>query len=94
MWVCRTDHGLTPHRKLLAVPLTKVKKKDREWKSAIIDKVRNYCDQYNCIYVFKYYNMRNDRFKELREVRYSTPLDVCCYNNTRSKRVQTTQTLA
>jgi mRNA turnover protein 4 len=52
-----------------AVNLTKVKKKTREWKGALIDKVRKLCDDYPNVYVFKYRNMRNDRFKELREVR-------------------------
>lgn len=56
-----------------AVNLTKVKKKTREWKSALLEKVRTLCDKHSSVYVIKYYNMRNDRFKELREVRWDSP---------------------
>lgn len=55
------------------VNLTKVKKRTREWKSALLEKVRTLCDKHKSVYVIKYYNMRNDRFKELREVRS------CCH---------------
>jgi hypothetical protein len=50
------------------VNLTNVKKKTREWKSALLEKVRSLCEKYDSVYVIKYYNMRNDRLKELREV--------------------------
>jgi hypothetical protein len=54
-----------------AVALTKVKKKDREWKGALIGKAQGMCAKYSCIYVFRHRNMRNDVFKELREVRHA-----------------------
>jgi hypothetical protein len=68
-WVSRVCDGEAPSHTSLAVALTKVKKKGREWKDALFDKVRSYCEKHEAVYVLKYYNMRNDRFKELREVR-------------------------
>ena len=59
---------------LRAVNLTKVKKKTRDWKSALLEKVRTLCDKHESVYVVKYYSMRNDRFKELREVRSCWPV--------------------
>ena len=56
-------------RIVCAVNLTKVKKKDREWKGALIEKAHKLCEDYADVYVFKHRNMRNDCFKELREVR-------------------------
>lgn len=50
-----------------AVALTKVKKKDREWKEGIFAKVHALCDEYPAIYAFRYFNMRNERLKELRQ---------------------------
>ena len=52
-----------------AVALSKVKKKTREWKSAIIERTRSLCDEYPDVYVFRYRNVRTECFKELREVR-------------------------
>ncbi|KXZ52184.1 hypothetical protein GPECTOR_10g814 [Gonium pectorale] len=49
------------------VSLTKVKKKDRQWKEGLLEKIRQSLDTYPNVYVFKYYNMRNESFKPLRE---------------------------
>ncbi|CAG9464469.1 unnamed protein product [Pedinophyceae sp. YPF-701] len=49
------------------VPLTKVKKKGKAWKDGLIESVRACLEQYQHCYVFAYDNMRNDKFKELRE---------------------------
>ncbi|KAG2430649.1 hypothetical protein HYH02_013647 [Chlamydomonas schloesseri] len=49
------------------VSLTKVKKKDRQWKEGLLEKIRQSLDTYPTVYVFKYYNMRNESFKQLRE---------------------------
>lgn len=49
------------------VALTQVKKKDRAWKEGLFGKVHALCDEYPAVYVFRYRNMRNDRFKELRD---------------------------
>jgi len=49
------------------VSLTKTKKKDREWKSGIIDRVRDALDARSSAYVFRYTCMRNGTFKEMRQ---------------------------
>lgn len=73
-------------RRSSAVPLTKVKKKTREWKEGLITTVRECLEKYGCssqwglvcqpphppsrypsVYVFTYKNMRNERFKDLRD---------------------------
>ncbi|KAI8471851.1 MAG: ribosomal protein L10-domain-containing protein [Monoraphidium minutum] len=49
------------------VTLNKTKKKDREWKEGLVTQVRSAVDSYPFIYVFRFHNMRNEKFKELRE---------------------------
>ncbi|OUS45332.1 hypothetical protein BE221DRAFT_206375 [Ostreococcus tauri] len=49
------------------VSLTKTKKKDREWKSSIIDRARDALELRASAYVFKYTCMRNGTFKEMRQ---------------------------
>lgn len=49
------------------VALTKVKKKGREWKEGVVEKVRDAVEKYPSVYLFRHYNMRTEKFKELRE---------------------------
>lgn len=48
------------------VSLTKTTKKSRDWKASLIDRVRDAADARSSTYVFKYENMRNGTFKEMR----------------------------
>lgn len=49
------------------VSLTKAKKKGKEWKEGLVSTVRTCLDSYKAVYLVKYYNMRTERFKALRE---------------------------
>lgn len=51
----------------LAVTLSQTKKKGREQKEGVINKVRACFDEYSSMYVFRYENMRNTKLKELRD---------------------------
>ena len=54
------------------VSLTQTKKKDREWKSSLIERVRDALSERSSVYVFKYENMRNGTFKEMRAATEAT----------------------
>ena len=56
------------------VSLTQTKKKDREWKSSLIDRVRDALESRSACYVFKYENMRNGTFKEMRAATEETTM--------------------
>ena len=56
------------------VSLTQTKKKDREWKSSLIDRVREALESRSACYVFKYENMRNGTFKEMRAATEETTI--------------------
>ena len=56
------------------VSLTQTKKKDREWKSSLIDRVRDALESRSACYVFKYENMRNGTFKEMRAATEETTI--------------------
>ncbi|QDZ23055.1 mRNA turnover protein [Chloropicon primus] len=49
------------------VTLSKVSKKQREWKEGLIEKVRDAVDKFPSVYVFKYKDMKNNSFKALRD---------------------------
>lgn len=54
-------------RGINAVTLSKTKKKGREHKKSMVDLIRQAVENYNSIFVFTVENMRNLKFKELRE---------------------------
>lgn len=45
------------------VSLTKTKKKGREGKEELVDKIQDCCDQYKHAYIVSYENMRSTPFK-------------------------------
>ena len=49
------------------VALTAAKKKDRAWKERVISDARAAAEEHAAAYVFRVTNMRNDKFKELRQ---------------------------
>lgn len=50
-----------------AVTLSKTKKKGREHKESIVNSLRKALEDYKSVYVFSFENMRNVKFKELKE---------------------------
>lgn len=52
---------------VVLVTLSKVGKKQREWKEGLIEKVRDAVEKYPSVYVFKYKDMKNNSFKALRD---------------------------
>ncbi|KAL8160166.1 hypothetical protein V2J09_001703 [Rumex salicifolius] len=50
-----------------AVTLSKTKKKGREHKEVIVNSIREAVDKYTSAYVFTFENMRNLKFKELKD---------------------------
>ena len=49
------------------VSLTQARKKDRAWKEGVVAQTRAAVDEFGRAYVFRAKNMRNDKFKALRE---------------------------
>ncbi|KOM54035.1 hypothetical protein LR48_Vigan09g269400 [Vigna angularis] len=49
------------------VTLSKTKKKGRDHKEAIVNGIKEAAEKYECVYVFSFENMRNQKFKEFRE---------------------------
>lgn len=49
------------------VTLSKTKKKGMEHKESIVNQVRQALEDYNSVYVFSFENMRNVKFKDLRD---------------------------
>jgi len=49
------------------VTLSKVSKKGREWKEGVIENVREAAEKYPTAYVFRYKDMKNNTFKQIRE---------------------------
>ena len=49
------------------VSLTQARKKDRAWKEGVVAQTRAAVDAFGRAYVFRARNMRNDKFKSLRE---------------------------
>ncbi|KAK8792056.1 hypothetical protein WA158_005433 [Blastocystis sp. Blastoise] len=48
------------------VSLTKTDKKGKELKDDLVNKIRAAVDEYSSVYVFDFFNMRSNAFKELR----------------------------
>ena len=49
-----------------AVPLTKAKKKGKEWKEGLVKQIHEAIEQYPSIYLFRVFNMRTEQFQDLR----------------------------
>lgn len=52
---------------LIAVTLSKTKKKGKEHKENIVNSIRECAEKYSSVYVFSFENMRNLKFKEFRD---------------------------
>lgn len=52
---------------VVAVTLSKTKKKGREHKEVIVNAIRDAAEKYSSLYVFSFENMRNLKFKEFRD---------------------------
>lgn len=52
---------------IIAVTLSKTKKKGKEQKELLANAIREAVEHYSSIYVFSFENMRNLKFKEFRE---------------------------
>ncbi|CAG7901789.1 unnamed protein product [Brassica rapa] len=52
---------------VVAVTLSKTKKKGREHKECIVNGIREAVEKYSSVYVFSFENMRNIKFKEFRQ---------------------------
>ena len=59
------------------VSLTQARKKDRAWKEGVVAQTRAAVDEFGRAYVFRARNMRNDKFKALREAARSRQSRFC-----------------
>lgn len=59
------------------VSLTQARKKDRAWKEGVVAQTRAAADEFGRAYVFRARNMRNDKFKALRELARSRRSRFC-----------------
>jgi mRNA turnover protein 4 len=53
-------------KRVKPVTLTKTGSKGRTIKTELIEKIRSELDSYRCLFVFKFENMRSDKFKDVR----------------------------
>lgn len=52
---------------IIAVTLSKTKKRGKEQKESLVTLVRGCLDEYTALYVFSFENMRNSLFKEFKD---------------------------
>ena len=57
--------------------MTKVKKKGREGKDALIDDIREELENYKHVFVFCVHNMRTQKMNQIREKFGDSRFDVC-----------------
>lgn len=52
---------------IIAVTLSKTKKRGKEQKESLVTLVRGCLDEYTALYIFSFENMRNSLFKEFKD---------------------------